>query len=343
MEKMIDHYYYQPQSHHDSAPDESIASPKKHRRLLKLLLISFLIIVLVFAVIIGLGYWYVRAIPLVNSSGRTNVLILGVDEAADLSDTIMIASIDHADRDNPRVALVSIPRDLYLDIEGFGSAKINAAHAYGEHNNYPGGGVALTAATLERHFDLPIHYHAVLEFEGVKKVVDALGGVEIDVPRALSDPLYPNDDYSGYDPFMIEAGVQQLDGEAALKYARSRQTTSDFDRAYRQQQVALEVRNELLERESLLNLATLRMLVATFDESVTTNAGRLELIKFIDILRRYDDSMPPQYVLSTSNLLVSTQTAAGDSLVPRSGDFTEIRHFINYIFDQDVVSEFNQE
>ncbi|MEX0748551.1 MAG: LCP family protein [Candidatus Saccharimonadales bacterium] len=349
---MIDYFYYQPD---DKSPEESHKPTRrerrkarhsekpKHHHLLKLVLAAVAVIILAAALLIAAGYWYVRVIPLANHAGRTNLLVLGVDEAAKLSDTIMLISIDHSDSERPKMAIVGIPRDLYVSIPGFDSAKINAAHAYGENYDYRGGGPALTAATIEEHFDIPIHYHLALDFEGFEKIIDAVGGITVEVEQLLEDPFYPAPGYNGYEPLVIEAGEHHFDGQTALRYARSRQTTtSDFDRAHRQQQVVVALQTEIMRREVLTDFSTIRSLLAVFEAHVTTNLTRLEMFKLANLARQLDAETPSQYVIDTSNLLVPVQNEAGSSLVPRSGGFSEIQQFIDNIFDQTEVEEFSR-
>jgi LCP family protein required for cell wall assembly len=165
---------------------------------------------------------------------RVNVLVLGLDRRpgegnAVRADTVMVVT---ADPGAPHLGLLSIPRDLYLPIPGQGENRINTAHVFGELD-HPGGGPERTAAAVAQNFGVRVDGWIRVDFEGFVAVVDALGGITIDVPQTLIDEAYPTEDY-GTMVVTIPAGVQQMDGETALQYARSRHSSSDFDRAARQ-------------------------------------------------------------------------------------------------------------
>jgi len=174
---------------------------------------------------------------------RVNVLVLGIDkrpgeEGAFRTDTMLVFTIDPVSKTG---AMLSIPRDLWVDIPGYGSERINAAHAFGQRDDYPGGGPVLAAKTVERNLGVPIHYYVRVDFDAFVELVDRIGGIDIYVEEEIDDPKYPSHDPAdpyGYDPLHIEAGQHHFDGEMALKYARTRCTLgSDFDRADRQQKV----------------------------------------------------------------------------------------------------------
>ncbi len=182
----------------------------------------------------------------------TNILILGIDRRpeesdATRSDTIILL---HSDLGGSRVALLSIPRDLWVTIPGWGEERINAAHLYGELDS-PGGGPALAAATVNYNFGLPIHHTLRLDFDAFRQVIDAAGGIEIDVPAPIVDDAYPTQDY-GVMRIEIPAGRQHMDGNTALQYARSRHSSSDFDRAARQQQILVALAKKMSTPSGLL-------------------------------------------------------------------------------------------
>ncbi len=187
---------------------------------------------------------------------RVNVLILGVDlrcdeEGPTHSDTIIVATIDPLSRS---AALLSLPRDLWVEIPNYGVNRINQAYFLGQAYEYPGGGPALAVETVEAFLGITIDYHVAVDFKAVIDFVDLMGGIVVDVPERIVDPNYPDNCY-GYDPFTIEAGRQRLDGQTALKYARTRATFGgDVDRAGRQQQVIMAVRNQATQLDTLPQL-----------------------------------------------------------------------------------------
>lgn len=182
-----------------------------------------------------------------------NILLLGTDqrdiENIGRTDTIIVLAIDQA---NNRAALISLPRDLYLPIPGVGYSRINTAFPYGEERQ-PGGGIPLLMSTIERNFGIPIERYVRIDFSGFEGVVDALGGVDIVVDCPLYDELI----YRYFEVYTLEPGEYRMNGEQALYYARSRKTTSDFDRARRQQRVLLAIRNRILEGNLLPRIPAL--------------------------------------------------------------------------------------
>jgi LCP family protein required for cell wall assembly len=179
--------------------------------------------------------------PPLDSKQRINILLLGSDndqkfpQDALLSQTMIVVSIDPRTR---QVTLLSIPRDLWVAIPGYASAKIDLAYAEG--------GAPLARATVEKTFKIPIHYYAWIGLNGLVRVVDRVGGVDVDVLHPVLDDNYPNDfSDSGYgtERVYLAAGPQHLDGRHTLQYVRSRHgdLLSDFGRSIRQQQVLLAI------------------------------------------------------------------------------------------------------
>lgn len=198
-------------------------------------------------------------ISLKSSSVRTNVLLLGsgggTHEGPDLTDTMMVLSID---RKNNSVALISIPRDTWSDTL---KDKINSAYHYGEEKK-KGGGMLLSKVVVEDIIGMPINYGLLIDFSGFKKIIDLIGGVDVNVTRAFTDKDYPiagkeKDTCPGdptnrcvYETVHFDAGVQHMDGERALKYVRSRHAEgeegSDFARGRRQQEIIIALKNKLI-------------------------------------------------------------------------------------------------
>ena len=173
-----------------------------------------------------------------SSSSKFTLLLLGIDQRADesgptRSDAMVLAGVRP---DSQPAALVSIPRDLWVDIPGVGEQRINTALFFGYDAGDPLAGPALAVTAVEQNLGVPVDRVAVIDFSAFVRLVDALGGVEIDVPRPIVDTEYPTPDY-GVTTIRFEPGVQQMSGEQALVYARTRHADDDFGRAERQQQV----------------------------------------------------------------------------------------------------------
>lgn len=178
---------------------------------------------------------------------RKNILLMGIDRRPgepfiSRTDTMMLASIDP---ESEEISILSIPRDLYVVIPGKGQDRINTAFVYGSVGNNPAGGAQLAMQTVEYNLGVPVHDYLLVDFSAVTNGIDAIGGIDIQVPYDIYDPTFPDMDY-GYDPLYIPAGLQHMDGATALKYARTRHQDNDFYRARRQQQVILAARQKLL-------------------------------------------------------------------------------------------------
>jgi len=172
-----------------------------------------------------------------DGKSRINLMLLGVDDRTWMNnqgpprtDTIILVTIDP---DTQSAKILSIPRDLWVDIPGLGGHKINQAFPLGESQGYASGGPGLTLATVEQFFDINIPFYIQINFEAFVHIIDEIGGVKINIPDTLViDPLL------GENNKTLQPGIQVLTGDLALAYARARNTIgSDFDRAYRQQQV----------------------------------------------------------------------------------------------------------
>ncbi len=179
-----------------------------------------------------------------------NLLLVGLDRRPDeqigRTDTIILARID---LDHHTAGVLSIPRDLVVDIPGFGRDRVNSAYVYGELYT-KAGGMETLKATILRNFQVPIDHYAVIDFSCFRGIVDGVGGVAVDVPTHLIDRAYPTDDY-GYKTVEFFPGWQVLDGERALEYARTRHADNDFNRMRRQQQIILALRERLLRPAAL--------------------------------------------------------------------------------------------
>jgi LCP family protein required for cell wall assembly len=194
--------------------------------------------------------------PPLDSKQRINILLLGSDNDqkfapdAVLSQTMIVVSIDPAKR---QVTLLSLPRDLWVSIPGYANAKIDLA--------YKEGGAPLARATVEKAFKIPIHYYAWVGLNGLVKVIDRVGGVDVDVLHPVLDDNYPNDfNDSGYgtERVYLAAGPQHLDGRHTLQYVRSRHgdLLSDFGRSIRQQQVLLAIQQRTAGMDLVTALPT---------------------------------------------------------------------------------------
>jgi polyisoprenyl-teichoic acid--peptidoglycan teichoic acid transferase len=189
-----------------------------------------------------------------DSNRRVNILVLGLDygdwdnpdrAGPSRTDTLLVLTIDPLTLE---AGMLSIPRDLTVDMPGIiRPNKINTAHRFGEYYNLPGGGPGLAMRSVEDLLGVPIDYYVRIDFYAFERIIDEIGGIELDIPKEIKvDPLGPENTIT------LEPGLQHLDGPVALAYARARNTPGgDFDRAGRQQQVILAVRERVMKLQML--------------------------------------------------------------------------------------------
>jgi LCP family protein required for cell wall assembly len=216
-----------------------------------------------------------------SGTERVTVLVLGEDhrqgdtERAFQTDTMMLVSVDPVAK---TITLLSIPRDLWVDIPGSGNYKIDEANFLGDAYGYPGGGPALAVKTVQSNFKLKVDYSFRIDFTAFETFIDAIGGIDIVNAKIIDDPQYPDGSY-GYEPFYLSAGPHHLDGHDALRYARTRHGSTDIVRAQHQQEVILAVRDKVLSLNLLPSLiAQAPALYQKLNASVTTNLTLQQMI-----------------------------------------------------------------
>lgn len=268
-----------------------------------------------------------------EGDGRINILLLGIGggkhSGPNLTDSIMLVSINPI---NKSIALLSIPRDLYVQIPKNGYGKINSVHAIGEENKkQKGGGPALTKEVVSETLDLPIHYFLRMDFDGFKKFVDALGGIDVYVEKSIYDPYYPAPDMIHFQPFSISSGYYHMDGELALKYVRTRETTSDFDRSRRQQQVLKIIKDRVFSLDILANPKKVSSIIKILGDHLRTDLQVWEIERLITLSKDFDSSKIATKVLDSGSngLLTASSSEVGYYLVPKSGNFKEIQNFVH--------------
>jgi LCP family protein required for cell wall assembly len=279
-----------------------------------------------------------------EGDGRINILVLGIGgeghSGANLSDTMMVISIDPKTKD---VAMMSIPRDLYVKIPGYGAGKINSADAYG--------GPALSEQVVSTILDLPIDYYIQVDFSGFRQAVDAVGGVDINVPTALYDYQYPCDVGYGICPYHQAAGQTHMNGELALQYSRCRHDpptgncNDDTGRAARQQQVMTALRQKALSAGTLTNPLKIASLIDAVGSHVTTDLQLNDLKALAVMIKAVDPSKVvnkvPQFT-GVDAILKPESNAAGSVLVPLAGefDYSALQDMAHSIFiDHYITSE----
>jgi len=196
-----------------------------------------------------------------------NIMLVGIDGVtnnyyrAARSDTIIMVGVNFAAK---TANMLSIPRDLWVPLPGLGQVtadRINTAYHYGELFGVPGGGPAALESVISATFGLRVDRYVVVDFDAFIQGIDAIGGVDINIPKPLHDPAYPLRDGSGTIVIDFPAGEVHIDGATALIYARIRHDSSDFTRMHRQQQVLFAARDKLLSPFTLPQLPGLVQLL----------------------------------------------------------------------------------
>ncbi|MGE5675721.1 MAG: LCP family protein [Mycobacterium leprae] len=182
-----------------------------------------------------------------DSDVPVNILVMGLQVGGasvnPLTDSMMVISYDPHTKS---VGMLSIPRDLYVEMPGYGSGRINEA--------FENGGAAEAMLTVQQNLGIPVNYYALVSYTAFEKLINDVGGVTVDVPATIDDPTFPARDEMHYDPFHITKGVHTLNGYDALRYARTRHADSDIGRATRQQQVLMALKDQILKPANLMKL-----------------------------------------------------------------------------------------
>lgn len=262
-----------------------------------------------------------------EGDGRVNILLLGIGgpnhEAPDLTDTILLASIDPI---NHKTALLSVPRDLWVQIPDDGYQKVNAAYSFGKTASTTKSGkqrirngLKHLDRTLEPILDVPIHYHVIVNFGAFKQAVNAVGGVTVNVPEQLYDPTIAWE--NNYNPLIAKKGSQKFNGQKALLYVKSRQTSTDFARSERQRLVLVALKDKVLSAGTFSNPIRVSQLLNSFGSNVFTDFSLDDLSRLYQIIseipsagiKSLDLVTPPHQLLTTGNIngLSIVQPTAG--------------------------------
>lgn len=303
-----------------------------------------------------------------TDKGTTHIVLLGMrgEEVVGgglLADTIMVASFSQENQQ--LISLISIPRDLYVTVpESSERTKINAVHALGEGKE-KGLGLVYMKKILSEVLGQEIHYAVSIDFAGFEELIDALGGVSITLNEPFIEPIqfheervcdpnvftvpsgnfeekisgktgkvkarYPlcynaNEECGGV--FQLPAGQNDLDGEKALCYVRSRVTSSDFDRARRQQEVLKQLKEKAFSLGLLIDFEKTNGILNALGNNVHTDLQLWEMKKFFELAKEFQSPEIRQKVLENSEqgLLYTPEDSggAGYILLPRGDSYTGI-------------------
>lgn len=240
---------------------------------------------------------------------QMTIALLGVDDRTQnysISARTDAISLVHVNFITPTASLLSFPRDLYVPLpnlegQGISQDRLNTAYEFGEIYQVPGGGPAEFKTTMEWNFGIRVDRYILANFGAFEAAVDAVGGIEVDVPEAIYDSAYPNENDPGTTIFSLPAGPQHMDGKTALRYARTRHQDDDYHRLQRQQLVLLALRNKLFSPEVVPQIPAL---MATLGRLVRTDLSPQEIASLACIGAQIDRST------------ITTQAIDGTMVIP---------------------------
>lgn len=288
---------------------------------------------------------------------RVNILLLGMGgvnhEGPFLTDTIMLASLEPS---TGQAALLSIPRDLSVPLPENGWGRINHLNSMGEEAN-PGQGGDYARQVISGILDIKIPYYVRIDFSGFQKLIDEFGGLDIYVEELIDDEQYPipgkedaEDIEERFEHLIIEEGKQHMDGELALKYVRSRHSKggqgSDFSRSRRQQKVLFAFKEKVISWRTLLSARKINSLIKAYRYHLATNLETDEILEVAKLAKKIDFDEVKTFVLDDGpqGLLKAAITYEGAFvLLPKTGNFSEIKTLIKNIFAQNPWADINNQ
>ncbi len=271
-----------------------------------------------------------------EGDGRVNILLLGTDDAAGLTDTIIIASIDPI---HDEAALLSIPRDLYVEREGLGSMKINEVFP-NERNRALANQATQRQAQIRGYravqdsvsevAGIPMHYYASIDFDGFRRAIDTVGGVTLEVDQ----PVYEVLSLQGQRYVLnVQTGQEQFDGLRALAYVRSRKTSprGDFDRSERQRELLIALKDEIVSSGTWSNPARINSLFSDFADNTETSFALEEIMRLREIADKINTIESIELVgEEPKNFIISDMLGGLSIQRPRAGmyDYSEIQNYV---------------
>lgn len=265
---------------------------------------------------------------------RFDVLILGMrgddtpDAGSFLTDTMQLVSID---RNTHKTVMVSLPRDLYIDMTGTLAeggtieikGKINEIYVKGAERQQ---GLTLASQMVSRITGVHVDKAVIFDFKAFAQIVDSLGGIDIYLAQPFSEKTQ-----WGYE-FLLPAGNNHLNGDTALYYVRSRFSSSDFDRARRQQQVMVAIKQKATAQGFLSNPSRISGLLSALKGNVRTNLQLWEMDDAISLAKSLKSADLKTSVLTTENFLYETHLPNGEYvLLPKGDSFDQVKEYFKHL------------
>ncbi len=261
-----------------------------------------------------------------------NILLLGKGgknhNGGDLTDTIIITGIKPQEKE---AAFLSIPRDLYVQVPELNmESKINAIKVIGEKNGK--NGEKILEQTIEDISGQKINYFVELDFQGFIKIIDDVGGIDIELENDINDPTYPNFN-NGYDPFYISKGWHHLDGSTALKVARSRHSKmGDFDRIKKQQTIIKAFKQKLYDKYSSMDIIAFKNILSDLGGHLSTNIELKEIPRFYKVFKKIKSHKITAATFDTKDYLEKTDVGLGYTLKLKSDKLGDEKKYSSDIF-----------
>jgi LCP family protein required for cell wall assembly len=279
--------------------------------------------------------------PAWDGAKRVTVLVMGLDyrdwsagEGPPRTDTMILFTIDPITR---TAGMISIPRDLWVNIPGYNYGRINTAYQLGEAYQVPGGGSGLAMDTVEELLGVPIDYYAQIDFGAFVDFIDTIKGVSINIPEQIRvDPINPG---RKNNTKLLKPGIQTVDGDLALAYARARKSEGgDFDRAARQQQVIMAIKRKVLSSEMLPTLiARAGVIYNQLSAGIHTNLNLDQAIRLAWLASQIDEKQISKGIIAPPDMVTLAVSPDGQQQVLKP--ITEkIRELRDQIFGGGPVS-----
>lgn len=249
-----------------------------------------------------------------ENEGQVNVLLLGIGgpghDGPYLSDTIIVAQLRPKDK---KVTMISIPRDYLVNTKEIGQRKINAvfAESYQKNKDWDAAGKSIREV-VSKISGLEIPYFAVMDFKGFEKSIDLLGGVDVQIDRTFTDYTFPNSTEGYLPPVTFKEGLEKMDGERALIFARSRHAAgeegTDYARSVRQQKIIQSAKNKVVSLNLLADAGKINELFTVIGDSFHTNMSPGQMLRAYNITKDFNEDQTVSLSLDPESGLICPQT-----------------------------------